>query len=363
MRVEFKIKRMYLESLLDKAMTVKTKTGIDSLLRSFLLEIVDDRLRVLRTDTTLSVVAETSGIEIKKSAQLTSRVLVDGDKFYELVKNLESDDVTIIITDDRSIIISTGAFEAQWKTFKVDNYPETPNPEQTEMFELPSFAFIVAVERVRHAMATEGVQKNFCQVFFDETGCWAHNGFVFQRVDFETPQKFALAAEGLEVLKFIKLSGAETFKIGFTDEYTIFEIGNDLFICRVPNLQIPFVGLVEEFKKSRQGRFGFEVGQLQHLVKRVSLSSDLGKRDIIFETTAELLTVTATDGLGNKSHEQMVITFTGSQTAKKKFHVDWTFLTDALAAVKKKSATMVIDVNHIMINTDDSSSIIPMMGK
>jgi DNA polymerase III sliding clamp (beta) subunit (PCNA family) len=361
--LKIKLKRIYLESLLDKAMTVKSGAGTDSRYRTFLLELVDDKLRVLRTDTILSVVAEMRGVKALKSDQTANWVLVSGEKFYELVKNLEAEEVTLTFTDDLSIVISAGSFEAEWMTYPLNDYERPPKLENVEMFELPSQAFVKAVGRVRHAIASEGVHQNLKHVFFSGDSCWAHDGFVYQRIDFKSPQQFSLPMDGLEVLNFIKLSGSETFKVGFTDKYTVFEVGADSFLCKMPHLKTPTLSLLEQLKESRQGSFVFEVAQLQGLIKRVSLSSDLGKRAIRINIEKESLSVSAVDMLGNKGHEEMLISFTGNQTAQKAFPIDWMFLEEALSSLHNKGAKMVIDVHHVILQSDDSFCVIPMMER
>ncbi|MCK4497408.1 MAG: hypothetical protein KAU24_04375, partial [Candidatus Aenigmarchaeota archaeon] len=88
--VEISIKRDFLEHLLGKASTVSVTGGKALFLKSFLLELDGETLKIARTDMELVAVAYTKQVVVD-SVEVPTRVLIDAEKFYELVKESEGD--------------------------------------------------------------------------------------------------------------------------------------------------------------------------------------------------------------------------------------------------------------------------------
>lgn len=366
--MKVKIKRVYLLNLLEKASTVSGTASVTPLLKSFLLEVgeggvskrSDNRMfHVLRTDTALSVVAHTDSFEMVDDVA-PYRVLVHGEKFLNLMRNLECEDVVLNIPDAFSIKIEADEFKANWIAYDSGQFPELPKCVDTkDMLKVKVGMFVNAVERVRHATSQDSVQSSFKQVFFTEEGCWASDGFTYQRVNFPVDLKLSLPIESLDVVKFAKLSGIEEMYIGVTKDLLYFVVGQDIFLSQSSKVKTPFIQLLTKLDKKNQGHFYVEVAQMRKLIKRIGITSEKGR--VYFDVAATKLTVSGKDKLDNESNESFPIKFEGAQKAKKKFPVNWEFLDNALGAVRSKGVMMVVDNNHIIFQGDDCYGVVPMI--
>ena len=366
--MKIEISRLYLLNLLEKASTVSGSSSITPSLKSFLLEVGeggvskrdDNRLlHVLRTDRVLSVVAHTDSFTVLEDTQ-PYRVLVHAEKFLNLIRNLESENVTLNVPDDYSIQIEADSFKANWMSFDIKQFPDLPKCVSTKsMFKVKTAQFIKAVERVKYAAATDSVHVSLGQVFFSDEGCWAWDGFTYQQVDFKTKVAFSLPLEAVDVVKFAKLSGVAEMYVGVSDEALHFVMGQDMFVSRNPKVVAPSVDLLAKFVKKTQGSFIVEVAQLRKLIKRIGITSDNSR--LIFDVKEKTLTVSGKDNLDNKSNESVPITFEGDSVAMRRFSVNWEFMDKALSAVDSKTATMYIDANHVIFRGDDCYGILPML--
>jgi hypothetical protein len=215
------------------------------------------------------------------------------------------------------------------------------------------------VERVKHATSADSVQSSFKQVFFNEEGCWASDGFTYQRVDFPVNLNLSLPIESLDVVKFAKLSGIEDMYIGVTKNVLYFVVGQDIFLSQTSKVKTPFIQLLTKLAQKNQGQFYVEVAQMRKLIKRIGITSEQGR--VYFSVAATKLTVSGKDKLDNESSESFPIKFQGADKAKKKFPVNWEFLDDALGAIRAKTVKMIVDANHIVFQGTDCFGVVPMI--
>jgi len=360
-----KVKREFLEALLDRAATVSGGT-VQSFLRTFLIETSDGELTIVRTDTVLAAVARTKCYETDTEAS-QYRILVDSDKFYQLIKSFSGEVVEIEDVGNHLLRISCGNYVGSWKNEDISKFPSLPSFSQKEnRIRVSAKDFVQAIERVKYAGATKTFNFAFRQIYFDKGFCWATDGSRYQDVVCKAVNfPIVLPLIAVDVARFIRLTGAENLDIERDESNFYFRVGEDLYICKNPSVSPPINPKDTYFKSSgvnkRPGWFVFEVGRLKEIVRRIGITSTIGDSRISFHVKSSEIVLSGVDDVGNKSQESMLITFQGDSQAMKKFDVQWDYMEEALSAVKVASAEFVIGESHIALRSDDSFGILPML--
>lgn len=368
--MRFSIKRVFLEQLLDKANTVSVLGTVKEELKGFLLELDGKTLRVMRTDENLAVLAQTELLTIQDPSA-PHQIVVSGEKFYNLVKRLDCDEIEIA-TDDtgQECMIAAGAYNGSWASAgKPTSFPKLsaavkPTQEQ-EAISIDAKKFVELLERVQYAAAHESIRVSLKQLVFEDGICWASDDTIYQRVRSDLPKelRFAVPIAALDIIKFIRLSSADSIELICAGDYYFFKVGEDKFVCRAPNLRaIKATGLVALLSgESKQGRFTAETQRLLSIVKRMSITTDVRTNRLDFEIQPGVLRVSSQDNDGNSAEEKLRINFSGSSSTKKKFGLHWEVVIHALESVRQKTVDVRIDDNHVVFASDDGLGIVPML--
>lgn len=359
--MKIKIQRSFLEALLFKADTVSGGKAMTAL-NSFLIELVDGRIQVVKTDRMLSVIAETRAFELLGSDGPT-RFMINSPRLMSLVKNLEDGDVVFTITDS-GIEIEAGGYVANWLLEDASKFPPLPQFSVDNMVQLDTKKFVEAVDRVKFAASADSLTAIYKQIYFEAGDCWAIDGYRFQNVKSGLQDSFEmiLPVAAMEIIKFLKLGNSEKFLFKTDNNFYVLGIGPDFFICRVPQLSIPsYADFLNKIGYStEEGRLSFEVPLLMRMAKRIGITSAEGSSRIDFNVIpGHNVEIIGKDEFGNRSKETLTAAVTGKA---KKFGLHWMDLVLALSSVKSGSAELLVYKQHLGIRTEDGIGILPMLA-
>lgn len=363
----FSIRRDYLQALLEKAAVVSGVVD-DIRLKSFMLQLEGEpsspdeaQLTVLRTDTELSVIASTKQIEIRNWDE-PKRVLIRAELLMGLVGSLECESLEFSLTESNEVNIAAGGYHATWTGLLLSSFPKLPRDfKDTVVAKVSSKEFVKAVDRVKYIVPSDYHQKNTLNAFFDSSGCWGYDGWRYQRVSIKTDNlELRLPRKAFGVTRFIQLSGVSEFSIGIQDNLVFFLVGGDVLVCKNKKIEPPVVQYMHVIDRGRQGHFEFEIDQFKKMVTRIGVTSDVKSKRIEFEVKERSITLHSKDNFGNRSEEKMAIVFQGKQEMRKKFGLDWEWVVEGLGVVTDKSAKLFIDERHVILESSDSYSVIPM---
>jgi DNA polymerase III sliding clamp (beta) subunit (PCNA family) len=365
--MQFIIRRQFLLALLEKAWTV-TIGGILSTTKGFYFVRKDDMITVARTDSVLSAVASTNVVNwVDKEGP--TEFLVDAEKLLRLVRGLTSDEVRIVVTGSNKIIIAGDNFNAEWLLFDLSDFPRLPVYHKEPNVEIATSEFVGAIDRVRYAASIESLTSAYKQIYFENKSCWATDGYNFQSVETKIvlPDLIAIPLIGLDVVKFLRLSGVGSFFVSWDDNYYYFTIGNDAFICKrssatPPNPFEDFYNKLSTPDIHKLPYFVFEVRLLRRIVERVAITGSFSNKRIWFYVTPVALTVKGVDEDGNASEEVLIILLNGDKT-ERTLGIHYELFLDALQSLRGESAELRIDRNHILITSKDSTAILPLLKK
>jgi DNA polymerase III sliding clamp (beta) subunit (PCNA family) len=366
--MEIKIKRDFLQFLLNKASTVSVAGGKALFLKSFLIELDGETLKIARTDMELAAVAYTKQVEIV-SKEVPTRVLVDAEKFYNLVKELGGDVVSLRVSKDE-VEIEGGSYKGVWKTYDLSKYPSIATSSGKNVIKLDAQKFVHALERSNYAASRGQMQTNLRQVMFENGRCWATDMARYQEIMTNLPKlfKMTLPVIALDLIKFIELSGVETFEFEEAEDFYFFKVKDDLFLCRHPHVKVVNESLLfKKLNEEKQGSFLVDVEKLRSIIGRIRLTAETQAGKVHFEVSKDdkTLTLSAEDDFQNKSREAFPILLKGNKKeTTRKFDMNWMLIFDALQAVRRqKTVEIFIDKEYLILKSEDSKALIPMVKK
>ena len=363
--MEITIKKDFLEHLLGKASTVSVTGGKARFLQSFLLELDGEVLKIARTDMELAAVAYTNQVDIG-SREVPTRVLIDAEKFYELIKRSDGDLVYLGVSKSE-VEIETGGYQGVWKTYDLSKYPSIATSLGKNVIKLDTQKFVQALERSNYAASRGQMQPNLRQVMFENGRCWATDMGRYQEIITNLPKMFkmTLPIVALDLVKFIKLSGVDTVEFEETEDFYFFKMKDDLFLCKHPHIKVVNESLLfKKLNEVRQGNFLVEVQKLKSTVGRIRLTAETQAGKVHFEISKDdkTLTVSAEDDFKNKSKEAFPILLQGNKKETiRKFDMNWVLLSEALQAISDKIVQIFIDKEYLVVKSDDSKALIPMV--
>jgi len=363
--MEIIVKRDFLEHLLRKVGTVLVGTDAESFLRSFLLELDVNVLKVARTDTELSAIVHTDKVKVI-SMEVPTQVLIEAERFGELVPKLDGDEVRLLLTKDR-VSIEAGSYKGSLKLNDLSKYPSIAVGEEENVMKLDAQNFVKALERVNYAASRGQIQDNLKQLTFVGGRCWASNGSRYQEIVTHLPKGFQLTLPiiALELIKFIRLSGARTVEFEETGNFYFFKMNQDLFSCKHSHVPVTSESvLLKKLNEEKQGVFLTRVGKLKAMVNRISLTTKEVSGEIHFEVENNKLTLSAEDEFKNKSQETFPINLQGNKKeVRRSFDMKWLLLLEALQVITDESVLVAIDKEFLVLKSDDSKALVPMVNK
>ena len=345
--------------LMNKALSIGTSDD-----KNFLeIELSGKILKMYRADKFLFAVAQTERVTVVEDSE-PYRISVSAGNLKELLENMDERPITLHVNEKYDLFIQGGQFLGEWTQIDehVDKEPEGLTMDVT--FEADISPFVKAVERAKHIVDDIHYEQRLRSVFFEPDCCWTFDNFSYQRIDVEigNSDKFVVPFSSLSVLKFLKESGQESMTIGYNKAYIQFKTGNDVFACKRTNVEDPpFVGLLSKVNKKNQVLFNAEVADLVKCIKRVSITAERGKYRISIDVKSNKIVISSEDDNANTSQETLTVATSGKTDARKKFDIRYDLLLNALFVVKSKMVTIGIDKYHVVVESDDSYAVIPMV--
>ena len=361
--MEILLRKSFLEHLLTKVETIAVEKDASKWLQSFLLELDDGVLKVARTDTELTAVVYTDKIKVI-SAEAPTRSLIPAETFGELIPKLDGENVRLILSENRVSIQSAG-YSGSLVPSDASEFPSIATGTGDNVMKLPAQNFASALARVNYAASRGQIQDNLRQVMFEGGRCWAIDGFRYQEVVSHLPKGFKLTLPIIaqELANFIKLTKVETLEFEETENFYFFKMGRDLFLCKHSQV-IPTSedSLLRKLNEEKQGVFLTDVEKLRKMLRRVQLTAEEKSGKVHFKVEKKTLTMSAKDEFKNKSQDVIPISLQGN-TKEREFDIRWFLLLEALDAINDKSVLVCVDEEFIVLKSDDSKALVPMLRK
>jgi len=361
--VKIAIKKAYLDNMLKRVSL--SPGGLLGSINALVMGVKDGLFYLHRADKSVEVLVQTDLFKAV-GADEKLRIVVSLDRLTQLVKFLSSKNIAFVLEPGKTkIVISDGeGYEAEWSLVSGEGIPGLPSLEGKggDETRISVEAFLSAVNCVNYAASRDGVRMDLMQIVFKDKKCWATDFFRYQETVIDSPISMVLPVAALDVLKFIGLSGVQELTIREDDDFYYFITGSDLFMCRKSKVSPISPKEVFFSKMSEVGsrtRFSVERMYLMDVIKRISITSERGSSKIRFKLDDKKMKLSGADDFGNKGVETLNVHVELGEVLE--FYTHWEYLLQALQAVKDDTVEMIADKNHVLISTETTLGIVPVL--
>lgn len=312
--MNFKIKKVVMESLLSKAASVLSSGDVLPILKNFNVELLEGNLMVMATDLELSVIAQTPLVESVEDG----RAVFPGKKLLDIVKEAEDGVIDFAVNGEQAVITCMGT---TWtiQLMKAADYPALPQVEDAEPIQVSRVSLVQAVSIVKGAAAKESIRPALQMISIVEGKVRASDGAVFRQVTVgELQQLDTQIPIGAvdDLLRLLRNTELERISIGQTEDHLLFSIGADVFIITKTNVAYPDIETAL-LGVARKNTYRLTVDRQQFIagIKRVRVTADEETRGLLLLLSANKLQLRAKDKYGNFATQELDCFWEGGEKA------------------------------------------------
>lgn len=308
-KLRITIRKHVLEVLLDKAATVVPTHDVMPVLKNFLVQVSEERLRITATDLELSMVATTPLVTV----HTPGTCVLPAKRLISIVREAVDGDVQIRVAGTSAHIIIG---RASW-TLKLaggDDYPPMPQITDIAYSEVDRVALYSAIAAVKYAASRDPNRASLNMIDVRQGRLIATDGSRFQQAQltlFPIDMHIPIAAVD-HLLKLLKLSELATVHIGQSENHLIFRFATDVFI--VNKLIAQFTDMEKVLLAPAQAnrhKLTARAEDLLSAVKRVRINADPESSAIALIITDHDITVQSKDKYGNTAAETIDASWNG----------------------------------------------------
>jgi DNA polymerase-3 subunit beta len=305
--IGFETKKFAMQSLLDKAETVRPTRDIVPVLKNFQIEVNDDppQIRVVATDMELSVLASSEVVSVNKPGV----GVFPGQRLLELVR--EANDGDLVVEVDAGIAtIRVGRATWTLKLLDGSDYPRLPDTEKVKFVEIDRAKFAQALASVRHAASTEAMRLALMLIDVSEGRMRAADGVRLQQVVLPKWPKalnFQLPVAAVDtLLRLLRSTDLDRISIGQTPDHLIFRIASDSYIATKLNAEFPDVDtMLLKPALANKHKLTVDREELESAIKRVRVTANPDTYAVVLELSNGQLVVKSQDTYGNAATEDL----------------------------------------------------------
>jgi DNA polymerase-3 subunit beta len=357
--LRFEVKKSVLQALLEKAQPVVPTKDINPVLKNFQLSAKDGQLRVVATDTELSIISTTDLVAIQRPGV----TVFPAKKLLEIARVLEEGDVVIDAQNGEAQIMS-GNFYVTLKLQSGEDFPPMPEVADVDFCTVNKAEFLSAIKTVKHAAAHEAVKPSMMMIDVSHGKMTACDGIRFQQVTLgeSFPLSFQIPVSAVDnLMKLLSATDLNELKIGDSEYQLVFKVGPDYFIANkvmanFPDMETillrPAMANTDELNIDRQ--------ELVDALRRVRINADPETNAVALVLGEGTLTVQASDRSGNRATETVQTSwFLGARTLT----VSHRFLMEMLAAYPGRTCHFLLgpDIksrkSSILLRDEDTGTV------
>ncbi len=304
--MKFKIQKIdLLESLSIASKGVSTRTTIP-ILQSFLIKAHSDRVTIFSSDTQISI--ETN---VKTNILKDGQVALDARLFFEIVRKLPNDIVTIETNEDFYTTISASNSVFKLQGLAGNDFINFPEIEKKNWFTFSSGKLRDMINKTKFAVAIKEYQPILKGILLEvkdnNLNFVSMDGFrvAFRQneIDNETNDiSTVVPAKTLVELSKIFTDDESDVIINISDKYVLFDLGSTKVISRVLEGRYP---PYEKFFSEEHNTM-ITVGKetLYDAIDRASLIARESKKNpVMFDINDDVLTISSNTELGETTEE------------------------------------------------------------
>jgi len=366
------IKKNDIRNVLSKVQGLTGRKTNLAITETLLISTKDSGITLVATDLE-------TGLEGHYPATIESegRIAINAKKLYEIVRDFPHDEIRIHEVENRWIEIGNESIEYHIVGMDPDDFPDTPQIEEIDFFEVDSVRLKKMIERtviisgapddkrahingLFFERITDDEQKAVRMVSTDGSRLSVANYACEKDADLPAGEGIIIPKKGLnEVAKFLGTEGA--VQIGIKDSYFVIRQNSETIIIRL--LEGDFPKYNDIIVKGDGHVVRTDRALFLMMLKRMSILSSENYKGVVFNFTENNLLITASNPDIGESKENMSIAFEG-ESVEVAFNPK--FFIETLSVIESDTAVLnIIDDRRPCLlegDADDSyiSVIMPM---
>lgn len=341
--MKINIKKFVLEALLLKASSVVGGVSLIPILKNFYVSSYNSKLEIISTDMSLSIIAETSLVEIIEDGRA-----VFPKNLVEIVRSCEAELITMTVSEDKAEIIS-GTAKWEINLMKASEYPEITKfltaSTSIDTVELSRQKLLNSINFVKSAIAKDTTSRpELKNLAVNDGKLMASNGAVLLAIGIkELIGKSFLIHSVDDLIRVLRDTEVEKLSIGEVETHIVFFVGDDVYILTKQTYKYPdAVNTVIEPARKNKSELVADRETLLKAVNRVRITADPDTSGVILDIKSNFITLSSKDKLGNNASESVNVNYSG---ADRLICINHVFLINSLKAFKESKLTIRLGID------------------
>lgn len=302
-----------MEALGRVAPAVPTKSTLP-ILSNVLLQLEENRLRMVATDLEVSVVTEA-----EVQGEESGSVSVPAKKIGDIVRELEGLSLTITVDEGHHLMIDAGEGQYQVPGVSAQEFPSLPEVDSAATLGFPAEDLKSMINRTIFAVSRDELRPALTGVFFQvrptELRCVATDGHRLVRI---IDQNFKAEGESRELILPVK--ALDMIRRNLPDKGDVeLVVGGNQIMVRLEDATL-YSRLIEGryphyesvIPQENHNKLVVSADLLTRAVKRAQIFANPINRQIVFHLTPEKVEISAEDvELGGKGREAVDARYEG----------------------------------------------------
>lgn len=369
--MEFTLNKNDIKNALSIAKTIASRNTNLAITSTVLIQTIPDGVKVSATDLETSY----QGV-FNTSVNIEGAIAIDAKKFFEIVDNFPYDGIFVTEKENRFVKIWSDKIEYNIACMGHHDFPELPDINDTQLFDVDSLIFKEAIENVliikelsddkrAHVMGVNFERfidgdDNFIRfVSTDGMRLSKMDCKLDGKVQFQDTKNILIPKAALREIKKI-LDNTGTVEIGVNDNSFIVKKGNENIIVNL--LEGDFPNYEQVIQTDGHNSIVFDKDDLSRMIKRMSIFCPDNFKNVIFYFKHGELEITTTNPEIGESKEVIKIDF----DKEIKVVLNPMYVLDVLKTIKEKNIILYVADNKKPVvvkgvdNEDYLSIIMPM---
>ncbi len=320
---------------------VLSSNNVLPILEDFLFEIENDQLIITATD--LETVMK---VRLEIEAKETGKICIPGRILLDYLKNNADQPLTFHI-DLESQAIDITSDNGKYKIVgeEPDNFPKSPEADETTSFEIPSKVLSSAVQKTLRAVGNDELRAAMTGVYFElgaeDITCVATDAhrlikYHYSGVSCPKEDNFIVPKKPLNILKSVLPTDDTNLKIKYNDSHFFVSYDEMELNCRLIDARFPDYRVV--IPKENPYNLYLNTADFQNALRRVGIFANKSTNQVRLEISGSELQLKAQNlDFDFEGNERMNCRYEGEDM---KIAFNARFLVDMLNAAESDEIVM-----------------------
>ena len=365
--MELKLRKEELLKGLAQTVSIAEKRSSMPILSNVLLEVQDDRLAITATDLEVTMRGTYEAEVISKS-----RLTVPARKFYEIVRVLGDEELSLTETDNFSIVLKGSRSTYQLHGLAPEDFPPMPAYDDVIFLEIDSQVILDMIEKTISSIAVEETRYNLAGVYFEKAKSEKDSRSVLRMVSTDG-HRLSLVEKQVENLAELHLEkgviiskkgmsemrkmaeASESLKIGFTGNSAVVQGDKAVLVMRLLEGRFPDYNLVIPKKNDKVMTLNRK--EFLEMLRRVSVISSDDFKGVKFSISPKELTLSAVNPELGEARESLPVEYDGPEI---EIGFNPRYFIDALTALNSEAVKLAFldGGNPSLVTADDDQGFV-----